>query len=62
MLRVESADGVHFTHKTLLMTSDDFPADMTNHVRDPQIIQQDGRLYIAAGRPHPGRRGLRSGV
>lgn len=49
VLRVESADGVHFTHKTLLMTSDDFPADMTNHVRDPQIIQQDGRLYMLLG-------------
>ena len=49
MLRVESADGVHFTGKTLLMTNDNFPADMTNHVRDPQIIQRDGRLYMLLG-------------
>ena len=49
VLRVESADGVHFTGKTLLMTTADFPADMTNHVRDPQIIQRDGRLYMLLG-------------
>ena len=49
VLRVESSDGVHCTGKTLLMTNDDFPADMTNHVRDPQIILQDGRLYMLLG-------------
>ena len=29
--------------------ADNFPADMTNHVRDPQIIQRDGRLYMLLG-------------
>ena len=45
VLRVESEDGIHFSRKTLLMTNADFPADMTNHVRDPQIVAQNGRLW-----------------
>ena len=49
VLRVESEDGVHFTGKTLLMTNEDFPADMTNHVRDPQILTRDGRIYLLLG-------------
>ena len=49
VLRVESADGIHFTDKTLLMTNADFPADMTNHVRDPQIVRHEGRLYMLLG-------------
>lgn len=49
VLRVESTDGVHFSEKTLLMTNDDFPTDMTNHVRDPQIIVRDGQLYLLLG-------------
>ena len=50
VLRVESTDGVHFSHKTLLMTNGDFPADMTNHVRDPQILPMaDGRLCMLLG-------------
>lgn len=49
VLRVESADGVHFVRKTLLMTNEDFPSDMTNHVRDPQIISRGDRLYMLLG-------------
>ena len=49
VLRVESEDGIHFSRKTLLMTNADFPADMTNHVRDPQIVAQNGRLYMLLG-------------
>ena len=49
VLRVESADGVHFTGKTLLLTNEDFPADMSNHVRDPQILTRDGKIYMLLG-------------
>ena len=49
VLRAESTDGVHFTGKTLLMTNEDFPAWVTQHVRDPQWVQQDGKLYMLLG-------------
>lgn len=49
VLRAESADGIHFARKTLLMTNDDFPAWVTCHVRDPQVIEQDGRLLMLLG-------------
>lgn len=49
VLRVESTDGVHFTGKTLLLTNEDFPADMSNHVRDPQILARDGKIYMLLG-------------
>lgn len=49
VLRVESTDGVHFTNKTLLLTNEDFPAWVTQHVRDPQMVEQDGRLYMLLG-------------
>lgn len=49
VLRVESEDGVHFTHKTLLMTNEDFPAWVTQHVRDPQMIEENGHLYMLLG-------------
>lgn len=49
VLRAESTDGVHFTGKTLLMTNEDFPAWVTQHVRDPQWVQQNGKLYMLLG-------------
>lgn len=51
VLRVESTDGIHFDNKTLLMTNEDFPADLTNHVRDPQILPLEGgglRMLLGA--------------
>ena len=36
-----SKDGYEFTKKELLMTTDDYPADMSNHVRDPKIFKKN---------------------
>ena len=33
VLMVESSDAICFENKTLLMTNDDFPGNMTKHVR-----------------------------
>ena len=49
VLRVESADGVHFTNKTLLLTNADFPDWVTCHVRDPQMLRQDGQVLMLLG-------------
>lgn len=49
LLRVESADAVCFENKTLLMTNEDFPADLTRHVRDPQLVEKDGAVYMLLG-------------
>ena len=45
----ESKNGHDFTEKELLMTIDDYPADMSNHVRDPFIFKNDGAYYMVLG-------------
>ena len=49
VLRVDSADAVHFQNKMLLMTNEDFPSDMTRHVRDPQMVEKNGEVYMLLG-------------
>lgn len=49
VLRVESEDGIHFDRKTVLMTNADFPAWVTQHVRDPQVVEEDGKLCLLLG-------------
>ena len=49
VLRVQSTDGVHFDHKTVLLTNADYPAWVTQHIRDPQMRVVDGKLYMLLG-------------
>lgn len=49
VMLVTSHDGIHFDHKQVLMTNDDFPEDMTQHVRDPQIFVDKGHYYMCLG-------------
>lgn len=58
VLKVSSQDGIHFHEKTLLMTNDDFPGNMTKHVRDPQVFFEDGKYYMVLGARHQEDRGL----
>lgn len=44
-----SKDGYHFSEKELLMTTDDYPEDMSNHIRDPKIFKQGDRYYMVLG-------------
>lgn len=44
-----SEDGIHVDSKTLLMTNDDYPEDMTRHVRDPKVFPYDGKYYMVLG-------------
>lgn len=51
VMRAESLDGTfeRFGNKRLLMTDEDYPAAMTQHVRDPQVIEREGRLHVLLG-------------
>lgn len=49
VIRVFSADGIHFDGKELLMTNADYPENVTCHVRDPKVWKQDGTWYMVLG-------------
>lgn len=57
-IRVTSQDGRHFSEKQLLMTTADYPADMSCHVRDPKVLCRDGRYYMVLGARNKESRGL----
>lgn len=44
-----SEDGIHFDTKKRLMANEDYPEDMTKHVRDPKVWKQDGMYYMVQG-------------
>lgn len=46
---VESEDGFRFGRKQLLMRNEDYPDDLSCHVRDPKVWKQDGRYYMVQG-------------
>lgn len=43
------SDGFDFDEKILVMDHDDYPADMTRHIRDPKIYEKDGAYYMFLG-------------
>lgn len=49
VIYLSTEDGVHLTEKELLMTNDDYPADLSRHVRDPKVWKEDGRYYMVQG-------------
>ena len=42
-------DGYNFSPKRLIMRNEDFPKDMTKHVRDPQIIKKENKYFMFLG-------------
>lgn len=44
-----SKDGSHFTKKEWLLTTDDYPEDMSNHVRDPKVFKRGTVYYMVLG-------------
>lgn len=44
-----SDDGFAFSDKEVLMKNADYPANLSCHVRDPKIIEKDGRYYMVLG-------------
>ena len=48
-LLVESEDGWHMSEKVKLLGMEDYPEDITEHVRDPKVWKEDGRYYMVLG-------------
>ena len=46
---VESNDGYNYQQKEVLLVNDDYPKEMTKHVRDPKIYQKDNQYYMVLG-------------
>lgn len=48
-LHVSSCDGFMMSDKTLLLTNDDYPRNMSCHVRDPKVFQVKDQFYMVLG-------------
>lgn len=48
-IHVTSDDGFTFHEKELLMTTDDYPDNISCHVRDPKIYKHDNDYYMVLG-------------
>ena len=46
---VESDDGQHMSEKVKLLGMEDYPEDITQHVRDPKVWKGDGHYYMVLG-------------
>ena len=46
---VESEDGQNMSEKTILLGMEDYPEDMTQHIRDPKVWKEDGEYYMVLG-------------
>lgn len=44
-----SEDGDHFSEKEALLKNEDYPSDLTCHVRDPKVFEEDGKFYMVLG-------------
>lgn len=48
-VHVSSADGAHFGPKHPVLGNEDYPADDTNHVRDPKVWRSGDAYYMVQG-------------
>lgn len=46
---VTTRDGINFSEKKLLMKNEDYPANMSWHVRDPKVWKEDDTYYMVLG-------------
>ena len=49
VLRIKSNDGISFSEKELILTNEDYPEELSCHVRDPKMWQQDGFIWMMLG-------------
>ncbi|WP_455487060.1 glycoside hydrolase family 32 protein [Clostridium sp.] len=49
VILVTSKDGIEFSEKKILLRNSDFPEDMSLHVRDPKVWEEDGIYYMVLG-------------
>ncbi len=48
-IKVTSKDGFTYTDKQLLLSNNDYPANISKHVRDPKIIKYENAYYMVLG-------------
>lgn len=44
-----SPDGFHFPQKEQILGMNDYPSNLSQHIRDPKVWEQDGRYYMVLG-------------
>lgn len=49
LMHTESKDGIHFSDKEVLLRNEDYPENLSCHVRDPKILEQNGTYYMVQG-------------
>ena len=49
VILVTSKDCINFSEKKVLLRNEDFPIDMSLHVRDPKVWEEDGVYYMVLG-------------
>lgn len=49
VILVTSKDCINFSEKKVLLRNTDFPEDMSLHVRDPKVWEEDGVYYMILG-------------
>ena len=49
VILVTSKDGIEFSEKKILLRNSDFPENMSLHVRDPKVWEEDGTYYMVLG-------------
>lgn len=46
---LSSQDGLHFSDKEILLKNEDYPSNMSCHVRDPKVSDIAGKTYLTLG-------------
>ena len=49
VILVTSKDGINFSEKKVLLRNEDFPENMSLHVRDPKVWEENGIYYMVIG-------------
>ncbi|MGL5381702.1 glycoside hydrolase family 32 protein [Clostridium sp.] len=49
VILVTSKDGVNFSEKYILLRNSNFPGNMSLHVRDPKVWEEDGTYFMVLG-------------
>ena len=57
-LTCTSEDGVHYGPRQVLLRNADYPEDLSCHVRDPKVWEQDGCRRMLLGGRHKDTRGM----
>ncbi len=56
-IKLVSEDGYSFDKKELILSHGDYPSDLTRHVRDPKVYEEDGAYYLFLGARHKNDKG-----